>query len=186
MLLINDQLQEFDLEAAMPMLTKQRIERLQQYKSHFDRCASAAGFILLCQCLKEKYGIHEAPIMEYGKYGKPGISGHKDIHFNISHCRCAAICIVSDSPVGIDIESVDRYTPRLAQYTMNNDELQQIQKSENSAIEFARLWTMKEALLKLTGRGITNNMKDVLVGCTAHIDTTLSQDKRYVYSIARD
>lgn len=185
MILINDRLQLFDLEAAMPKLSEQRREKLLQYKSESDRCASAAGYLLLCECLQKKYGICDAPIMKYGKYGKPQISGHEEIHFNISHCRRAVMCVVSDTPVGVDIETVDRYTPRLAQYTMNSHELQQIQKAESPAFEFARLWTMKEALLKMTGRGITNNIKNVLVNCTAHFETTLSADREYVYTICR-
>ncbi len=185
MLLINDRLQEFDLEEAMPELSEQRREKISQYKKNEDRCASAAGYLLLRECLRREYGITAPPIMEYGEYGKPRILGHGSIHFNISHCKCAAICVVADTPVGVDIESVDRYTPRLAQYTMNSDELQQINSAQNQAIEFTRLWTMKEALLKLTGRGITNNMKDVLVGNTVTIVTTLSPDEQYVYSIAR-
>ncbi len=185
MLLINDRLQELDLDEAMPRLTQQRREKLLKYKSRKERQASAAGFLLLCECLQQKYGIHEAPIMEYGQYGKPRILGHENIHFNISHCKCAAICAVSDTPIGVDIETTDRYTARLAQYTMNSDELQLIQSSKNPAIEFTRLWTKKEALLKMTGRGITKNVKDVLVDSPANIETTLSSDGCYVYSVAR-
>lgn len=185
MFIINDNLHDFDLEAAMSALSQQRIDKLSQYKSETERCASAAGYLLLRECLQKKYGICEAPIMEYGDYGKPRISGHENIHFNISHCRCAVICAVSDTPIGVDIESVDRYAPRLAQYTMNNEELQLIQSAQNPATEFTRLWTMKEALLKMTGRGITKNMKDVLVNNTAQIESTLSPDGRYIYSICR-
>lgn len=185
MILINDQLQQFDLEAAMPKLSEQRREKLLQYKGESDRCASAAGYLLLRECLKQEYGISELPIMEYGKYGKPRISGHEEIHFNISHCRRAAICVVSDRPVGVDIETTDRYSTRLAEYTMNREELQQIQKAKSPAIEFTRLWTMKEALLKMTGQGITNNTKDVLVNCTVHFESTLSADGEYIYTVCR-
>ena len=185
MILINDRLQEFDLDAAIPKLSEQRREKLSQYKNESDRCASAAGYLLLCECLQREYGIYEAPIMEYGEYGKPRIEGYDEIHFNISHCRCAAICVVSDTTIGVDIETVDRYTPRLAQYTMNDEELQQILQAENPAIEFTRLWTMKESLLKMSGRGITNNMKNVLANSTAHFETTLSADERYIYTVCR-
>ncbi|MBR3855294.1 MAG: 4'-phosphopantetheinyl transferase superfamily protein [Bacteroidaceae bacterium] len=185
MLLINDRLHDIDLADAMPRLSEERRRKLLQLRNENERRASAAGYLLLCRCLQQKYGIDELPIMEYGQYGKPRIVGHENVHFNISHCRCAVICAVSDSPIGVDIETTDRYSPRLAEYTMNSDELQQIQESENPAVEFTRLWTMKEAFLKMTGRGITKNIKNVLTGCTAHIETTLSPDGRYVYSVAR-
>ena len=44
----------------------------------------------------------------------------------------------------------------------------------------------KEALLKFTGRGIDNNLRDVLsLHPDLHIETTVSPDARYVLSTCR-
>ena len=125
----------------------------------------------------------EPPVFEYGEHGKPAISGHPDIHFNLSHCREAAICVVSDQPVGVDIESIHRYSESLARYVMNDDELEKILHAENPALEFTKLWTQKEAVVKLSGHGISNDMKHVLEGLPFEIKTTLTIEKNYVYSI---
>ena len=94
-------------------------------------------------------------------------------------------CAVADEPIGIDIESVHRYNEQLARYTMNDSEMEEILSSERPDIAFTRLWTRKEAVLKLTGEGLRTNMKDVLSG-REDITTTVSPDERYVYSVAKD
>jgi phosphopantetheinyl transferase len=112
---------------------------------------------LLCEGLQKEYGITEQPLFEYGPHGKPFIVGHPDIHFNLSHCREAAICIVDAHPVGIDIESVRMPKDSLVRYTMNEAEQQQIFTSPTPALAFTRLWTMKEAAVKRSGHGLQND-----------------------------
>ena len=100
----------------------------------------------------------------------------------MSHCREAALCALSDKPVGVDVESIGRYNESLVRYTMNDDELQQILTADRPDVAFTRLWTMKEAVLKLSGEGLHNNLKEVLTGVTG-ITTVVSPDERYVYSV---
>ena len=69
---------------------------------------------------------------------------------------------------------------------MNDQEVLQIEKAERPDVEFIRLWTMKEALLKLTGQGIVDNLKSVLVNTTtSELTTVVDPEVRYVYSICR-
>ena len=90
----------------------------------------------------------------------------------------AAICVVSDKPVGVDIETIRPYKETLARYAMNDDELQLI---NGSALEFTKLWTQKEAVVKLSGRGITTDLKSVLTSFAGELQTTVTDN--YVYSI---
>ncbi|MBQ3754035.1 MAG: 4'-phosphopantetheinyl transferase superfamily protein, partial [Prevotella sp.] len=49
-----------------------------------------------------------------------------------------------------------------------------------------RLWTMKEAVLKLSGEGLRDNLKEVLADVgNLNIKTVVSEGERYVYSVAR-
>jgi 4'-phosphopantetheinyl transferase len=178
---INDDIAHFDVEAALPLLSPQRREQCLKFRYELGRQTCAAAYLLLCQGLREGYGITEAPVFDYGEHGKPVIVGHPDIHFNLSHCREAAVCVVADHPVGIDVESFREYRESLVNYVMNDDEQLLIRQSTNPVVEFTRLWTMKEAVLKLSGEGLRNDMKGVLTDFAGHLET-IETDK-YIYTI---
>ena len=197
MIYINDRLFDFDLDAALAELSEQRREQALRYRHELGRRTCAAAYLLLCEGLEKEYGIVEKPIFEYGEHGKPSIVGRPDIHFSLSHCREAAICVVSDRPVGVDVESVHRYNERLARYTMNDEEMAEILAAESPDLAFTRLWTQKEALLKCTGEGIGNDLKDVLKnykkssspsgeGNGVRFSTVESPNARYIYSVCHD
>jgi len=181
-LYLNDDIAHFDFAAALPLLSEQRREQALKFKHEQGRKTCAAAYLLLCEGLRQEYGIAEPPVFSYGEHGKPSIVGRPDIHFNMSHCREAAVCVVSNNPVGVDIESIRKYNDSLARYTMNSKELQFIGRSPRSDVAFIRLWTMKEAKLKLTGRGIIDDMKRVLDG-TEQFLTVVNETKGYVYSV---
>lgn len=197
MIYINDRLFDFNLDAALQQLSEQRREQAMRYRYELGRRTCAAAYLLLCEGLRKEYGIDEKPIFEYGEHGKPSIVGRPDIHFSLSHCREAAICVVSDRPVGVDVESVHRYNERLARYTMNDEEMAEILAADRPGLAFTRLWTQKEALLKCTGEGIGNDLKNVLKnykkspspsgeGNGVRLSTVESPDGRYIYSVCHD
>ena len=185
MLYINDDIQTFDLEAALPLLSEQRREQCLRFKHELGRKQCALAYLLLCEGLRKEYGVTEKPEFEYGEHGKPAIVGFPDIYFNLSHCKEAVVCVIDRQPVGVDIESIDRYKESLARYVMNDDELRLIHESGEPEVAFTRLWTMKEAVLKLSGEGIRNDMKTVLSGSSVEIQTIVVKAKGYVYTIAR-
>ena len=182
MIYIDDDIQGFDLESALPLLSEQRREQVLRFKFELGRKTCAMAYMLLRRALHEEYAIDEAPVFEYGEHGKPFIVGHPDIHFNFSHCREAVACAVSNQPIGIDVESIREFTESLVRYTMNDQEVQHIIQAEHPDVEFIRLWTMKEAKLKLSGHGICDNMKQVLDG-TEHFQTVFNEKKGYIYSV---
>ena len=177
MIYLNDDIAGFDFDGALPLLSEQRREQALKFKYELGRKTCAMAYLLLCEGVRK-----ERPVFEYGEHGKPSIIGHPDIHFNLSHCREAVICAVSDRPVGIDIESIREFKDSLVHYTMNEQEVEQIEQAERPNVEFIRLWTMKEAKLKLSGRGITDNMKHVLDG-SEHFETVVNEKKGYIYSV---
>jgi 4'-phosphopantetheinyl transferase len=68
---------------------------------------------------------------------------------------------------------------------MNEEEVNQIHESARPDVEFIRLWTMKESLLKLSGEGIRNNLKNVLAESYSQVSftTVINLQKQYIYSI---
>lgn len=185
MLYLNDHIWDFDLDEALSLLSEQRREQALRFRHEQGRRTCTLAYLLLCEGLQKEYGITERPFFEYGEHGKPVLVGHPDIHFNMSHCREAVVCYVSDQPVGIDVEAVRDYKESLARHTMNDEEMALISASDNPALAFTRFWTMKEAVQKLSGRGLIDDMKNILKNLPSELTTTVSPDGRYVYSIAK-
>ena len=175
----------FDLDAALGKISRQRREQAVKFKHELGQRLCVLAYQLLKQGLSEVYGIEENPVFEYNEHGKPSIIGHPEICFNLSHCKEAAICAISDQPVGVDVESVRSFNESLVRYTMNEDEIRQIESSEDQAVAFIRLWTMKESAMKLIGTGISNDMKHVLQQEGLNFETSVDAQSRFVYSICR-
>ena len=179
---IDEHIDDFNLEEALCQISPQRREQALRFKFEHGQRTCVLAYLLLKKALREQYGITENPVFEYGEHGKPSIVGHPEIFFNLSHCREAVACVVGDSPVGIDVESVGRYRDSVARYAMNEEELSLIRSSERPDITFTRLWTMKEAVLKQSGVGLRDSMKNVLTG-NERLETVEVLEKGYVYSV---
>lgn len=165
MIYIDDHIEELDLEAASVAVGHERSDYALRYKREHDRRLCLAAYLLLLRGLRMDFGIDGPLSFHYGPYGKPTLVDYANVHFNLSHCREAAACAIGPHPVGIDVENIDRYNEELTVATMNENECRLITGSPHPALAFARLWTMKESLLKLTGEGLADDMRSVLDGC---------------------
>lgn len=88
--------------------------------------------------------------------GKPYLKDFPNVHFNISHSGKYAVCAVSDTPIGVDIQKIyGGYTPALFSRVCTESEIAQIEHSPDPSAEFIRLWTQKEAVVKMYGSGIS-------------------------------
>ena len=171
------------MEALLPLLSEQRREQVLRFKHEQGRRECCAAYLLLCEGLRREHGITEPPVFSYNEHGKPAIVDHPEIHFNMSHCREAAICVLSDRPVGVDVERIRTLNEGLMRYTMNSEEQQEILSAENPNLAFTVLWTRKEAALKCLGVGINDELKTILAKPQLEITTEVSNDGRYVWSI---
>lgn len=175
-----------ELERDLAMLPQWRREVVMRYRFHADRVLSSRAFMLLQQALREVWGIDEEIRFDINDHGKPSIAGHPEVHFNMSHCKAGVLCVVDDEPVGCDIETIVKdLNLDLCRYAMNEQEVQQITAAENPRAEFTKLWTMKEAVVKLTGEGLTTPLHDILtVAPHVCLDTHVDEEHGHVYTIA--
>ena len=184
-----------ELEAAIASLPAWRREKALRFKHQQGRIECAFSYLLLCQALRETYGITEQPSFLIGEHGKPELSLNSKplalnpklstLNFNISHCKQALAVALSASPVGIDVESVGRYSESLARHVLNDSEFAEVSQSPNPQIPFTRLWTQKEAVVKLTGRGIDDDLPNLLLkynNVSLHTEEHLAQG--YILSVA--
>ena len=178
---LSEKIWDFDLAVALGEISEQRREQALKFRHEQGQRLCVLAYQLLKQGLREVYGITENPVFEYGEHGKPSIIGHPEIHFNLSHCKETAVCVVSDRPVGVDVESIREYKASLVRYTMNDEETREIESAEHPALAFIRLWTMKEAAMKLIGTGISNDMKSVIDHQLYQYTTIEKQG--YVYTV---
>ena len=184
MLYIDEHIYDFDLQQALSDISPQRREQALRYRFELGQRTCVLAYLLLKRALQSEYGMSDNPLFEYGPHGKPMLVGHPDIHFSLSHCRQAVACAVSDKPVGVDVETIGRYKDGVVRYTMNERELEAIAADERPDVAFTRLWTMKEARLKLTGEGITDDVKHALDDAASyHFTTVECLEQGYVYTV---
>lgn len=90
-------------------------------------------------------------LLKYNEYGKP----YKDngIYFNVSHSYDYVIIGISKQNVGVDIEQIREFDPKLADYVFDF-------KVDN-AYDFYLNWTKKESIIKYNGKGVSNKMKEI-------------------------
>ena len=184
MVYLSENIWDFDLSRALGEISEQRREQALKFKFEQGQRLCVLAYQLLKEGLLKEYGITENPIFEYNEHGKPSIVGHPEIYFNLSHCKEAVVCAISNHPIGVDVESIREFKDSLVNYTMNDDEVREIEASENPASAFIRLWTMKEATMKLVGTGISNDMKSV-IDTTKYKYTTIDR-QRYIYTVCEN
>ncbi|MGM0589395.1 MAG: 4'-phosphopantetheinyl transferase family protein [Bacteroidota bacterium] len=81
------------------------------------------------------------------------------LQVGISHSRDTILVAISDQQIGIDLESVQRETDD----RLRNRILDPKERNELKSVETIRLWTIKEAVLKLRGTGLRFAMNNVVL-----------------------
>ncbi len=167
---------EADVTRMLPLVAPSRREKALRYRHlHGQWTCLKAAEMLLPLLPNEEW--------TYNEYGKPYLTGGP--HFSISHCRCGVAVAVCERPIGVDIETIRTPSDGLIERVMNADEQTWIAEQADLAEAFTYLWTQKEAVLKLRGTGIIDDLKNVLVNAGERITTTVHRDKNYVLSVAQ-
>lgn len=143
-------------------IEKQKRILKQKIKQNADNML--VGEILAKVVIKMTFGIDiKKQNFTHTEHGKPYLLNYPDVHFNISHSGEYVACAASDEPVGVDIQKIGEYNCDVAKRVCNEKELVQIENSVDKASDFTKLWTQKEAVLKMYGAGIANgDIKDSL------------------------
>jgi len=145
------------------VLSGDETARSDRYVFEIDRARSITARGGLRWLLSSYSGVApEALIFQEGDYGKPLVRG-TSIHqeFSVSHSgNYILIAITTGAQCGVDIEGSQ---PHISEQSIGESffcprEVQWLRQTEKS---FSRLWTIKEAILKAVGRGLSIPLSDI-------------------------
>ena len=145
--------------------------------------ATVIGELLLRYGLIEWTGSGHFELT-YGKWGKPSLLYPRHLYFNISHCKEASVCVISDEEVGIDIEVIRDVKSSVIQKVCTTEEAERIYKSDRPEEEFIKYWVMKESYAKLLGVGLSRDFRTIDT-IKLRENFMLSRVKNMYISIAR-
>lgn len=162
-----------ELDAAYFLMSDERKAKCDGYKLYNDKRLCIASDMLLRRMLSEVTGINETEFeFSVDEKGKPYLMNYS-CNFNISHSgEYAAVCVNKTNKTGIDIEKIRPVKYSLIERVCSEAEKQFVisdyyinsDVTENEAVceRFFRVWTYKEAFLKLTGEGISRELNTVI------------------------
>ena len=136
----------------LPSSRKQKIDAKYIQK---DKKIAIIEYFLVKKLLKLK----KCPDFEYTKNGKPYI---KNKHFNISHSDNFLVVATAKKELGVDVQKLIEYKDHLARYVCNDAEYKKISRAKNKSLELTKLWTKKESYIKLQGKTIFCDLKNLL------------------------
>lgn len=106
--------------------------------------------------LKSLLKFNSFPDFSYTKNGKPFLDG---FHFSISHSGSVLVVAVGARELGVDIEKIT-FKPNVAKYCFSPRELKRLNKSHDKPLFFTKIFTKKEAFIKLKARTLSS-IKDL-------------------------
>lgn len=158
------------LAADRALLSPDERRRADRFRFERDRARYTRGRAFLRRRLATATQRPAATLrLIEGEWGKPALQDGA-VGFNLSHSGAIAVLAIrpDGGPVGIDVERIDRAVDvmRLAQSCFGCDERAVLAAlaPEAQRRRFFAFWTAKEAVMKLTGQGMSLAPKEIFLG----------------------
>ena len=178
------------LNEALANASDFRKKKYEAMNNHQGKLQVIANTYLLNKCLNE-LNLNEKD-MDYAieKNGKLKFTNALDIHFNLSHSKNMSLAVVSDKPVGCDIQLIDKVDEKLYDLVLSEEEKKYVVGASTASPQsvgddillhpvggeckfrrgeclqsptekFYEFWAMKEAIIKKDGSGLRDRLTDV-------------------------
>lgn len=125
-------------------------------KKRFTICRA-----LLKILLAEHIGITtDEIILDINSNKKPYLSSHPSVFFNVSHAGDYALIGLATSPIGVDIEYINKSFDyhEVLPHIFHKIEIDEVNNNLDKHRTFYKFWTRKEAIVKAIGKGIDDNL----------------------------
>lgn len=152
----------------MSLLSFSEKEIVNRYKLTRDKSRSLAAYLSLNKLL----GF--VPEIETAKNGKRYIAGKDDIYFNISHSENLSLCVVSDKPVGCDIQKSRELRADIGPKVLTEGDCR---------FPIMKVWCAKESYVKLTGEGLRKEFSSFTADLERGIIIENGEEKAFLYEI---
>lgn len=151
-----------------------RKEKVWQCRNEEDQKRSLlAGYLIqvgMKDWIGEESGLQmdAAPLSlayTYGENGKPFLKDYKEVRFSISHSGKYVMAAFSNREIGIDVQKHRENRFHMADRFFSQEDKALLERlgAENLNKNFYRIWTIKEAYMKLTGEGMRQGLDTTIV-----------------------
>lgn len=117
---------------------------------------SLAVRTLLDIMLNDLYPSHNITELSADEKGRPFLTGSK-LFLSFTHSEEMVGCVLSEKPVGIDIQKIKSVSMNLKKRVCTKEELSFIE--ENGDDNFFIIWSLKESYIKATGTAFADAVR---------------------------
>lgn len=147
------------------MLSAEEQARAARFRFAVDRSEYVAAHVLLRHMLAPMRSCSPAAIaFARTASGKPFVADGRGPHFSLSHSRGLVACAAcGENAIGVDVEPLDARSPvDLAGPCFTEAERRAFLALPEARRprRFLDLWTLKEAVVKATGEGLSRDLRD--------------------------
>ncbi len=164
-------------EEALEIMSSDECERAQKFIRGKDEYIASRWLLrkVLGEYLQQ---TPESLVFNRHEKGKPYLANHA-LQFNLSHSgHWALLALANEMELGVDIEQIkdSRDLLGIAESYYHLDEFAQLkqQPADEQTPYFYQLWTLKEALLKALGVGISAGLENLNFTLGEKISVSLS------------
>lgn len=167
---ISDDLMWKDICHLNKYVSSHRQHRLKKFRNDRDKISSLMTGLMTRIIINRNTGISKESLnFHINKFGKPQLTNIKGYEFSISHTYGISVFADYNTSIGIDVETLSQNIKEYDSIAKNNfteNEVIYINSSANPQREFIKIWTAKEAYVKMLGTGLTTPLSsfDVING----------------------
>lgn len=135
--------------------------KIMRYRKWEDRHRALFGKIMLLRGLTDHgFPDYDLSQLTYNEQQKPQLAG--DISFNISHAGQVVVCgFVTKGDIGVDVEIFKPIDLEDFEFIFDTETFRQLRQANDSTGAFFEAWTIREAILKAEGSGLTEDAKKI-------------------------